>query len=60
MVTGSLGMFQVSAQRRHLDQPDLADLDAFELPGAQQPPQVLDVITRYLGSHLDGCMFLDN
>jgi len=53
MVTRRFCALQMGAQRRNLDQPHLADLDAFEFTVAQQSAQVLAAIARDLGCSLD-------
>jgi hypothetical protein len=43
----------IGVQRRQLDQPDLADFDAFEATVSQEASEVLNAITREFGRGLD-------
>jgi len=52
-------MSKIRFQRSQADQPDLTDLDRFQLPGAQQPPQILDVVASRLICWLKGEMILN-
>jgi len=52
-------MSKIRFQRSQADQPDLTDLDRFQLPGALQPPQILDVITSRLICWLSSYVIVD-
>ena len=60
IVIGTDCATQVSLQRTQVDQPDLADFDRLQLFGAQQPPKVLGVVSRYLCDFLDGDVIVND
>ena len=54
-----LAMSKIRFQRSQADQPGLTDLYRFQLPGAQQPPQILDIVVSRLICWLKGGVILN-